>query len=87
MAISTGTVPVSPIRDRIVSRQRPLGATLAQEEQLHATQAWETARGVVLVRVPVTVVGAFPGSLRRIQLIERAELTVSEFFFTIAEGR
>lgn len=87
MAISTGIVPVSPpMRDRIVPRQRPLGATLAQEQQLQALREWEAMRGAVLVRVPVTIIGAFPGSLRRSQLIERAELTVSEFFFTFAEG-
>ena len=53
---------------------------------MRALQHWEAMRGQVLVSVPVMVAGAFPGSLGKQQLLERAELTVSEFYFTIDEG-
>jgi len=60
--------------------------TPGQERELRALEQWEAMRGQVLVRVPVMAVGAFPGSLRQGQMLERAELTVSEFFFAIDEG-
>lgn len=101
MAISTGIVPVSPhpasaVTSRLAGKgrdldaprpyARPLGATAAQEQELRALQRWEALRGQVLVSVPVMAVGAFPGSLRHEQMLERAELTVSEFYFAIDEG-
>ncbi|MGB3327501.1 MAG: hypothetical protein WBA46_01020, partial [Thermomicrobiales bacterium] len=101
MAISTGILPASPRQvpaaptglpvrgrdlDGVRPATRPLGATLAQEQSLRALQRWEAIRGQVLVRVPVIVVGAFPGSLAQEQMLERADLTVSEFYFAIDEG-
>lgn len=95
MAISTGTLPISPrlpaaapaprSRD-LPARPRPLGVTAAQEQELRALERWEALRGQVLVSVPVMAVGAFPGSLRQGQMLDRADLTVSEFFFALGEG-
>ncbi|MGC4191138.1 MAG: hypothetical protein QM589_08225 [Thermomicrobiales bacterium] len=100
MAISTGILPVSPLtsspaagypargRDATSYRlhARPLGATPAQEQGLRALEHWEAMRGQVLVNVPVMAMGTFPGSLRLGQMLDRAELTVSEFFFALDEG-
>ncbi|MGC4105612.1 MAG: hypothetical protein QM753_04545 [Thermomicrobiales bacterium] len=96
MAISTGAMPISPLatgprgrdlRPQAAARPRPLGVTPAQEQELRALEQWEAIRGQILVSVPVVVVGTFPGSLRQEQVLERAELTVSEFFFAVDEGR
>ncbi|MGN6031572.1 MAG: hypothetical protein ACTHQE_07885 [Thermomicrobiales bacterium] len=97
MAISTGTLPISPRSPAVAPaprgrdlpvrpRPRPLGVTPAQEQELRALERWEAMRGQVLVSVPVMAVGAFPGSLRQGQMLDRTDLTVTEFFFALGEG-